>query len=81
MLKEGIKIIREVAGYFGDTTATGTNVSARIPIEQQIPYRGKKVEPTQDVMYACSFDMRFIFVMVRLEGTAKYSGILLRVHD
>lgn len=29
----------------------------------------KKMEPTQNVMCACSFDMRFTFVMTGCEGT------------
>ncbi|XP_056698511.1 protein ALP1-like [Spinacia oleracea] len=52
-----------------------THVSARVPLEQQIPYRGKKIEPTMNVMCACSFDMKFTFVMAGWEGTANDSRI------
>ncbi|KAG8387731.1 hypothetical protein BUALT_Bualt02G0051900 [Buddleja alternifolia] len=53
----------------------GTHIEACIPIPQQIPYRGKKVEPTQNVIAACSFDLCFTFVMCGWEGTANDSRI------
>ncbi|KAG8372299.1 hypothetical protein BUALT_Bualt12G0051800 [Buddleja alternifolia] len=53
----------------------GTHIEACIPIPQQIPYRGKKVEPTQNVIAACSFDLCFTFVMCGWEGTTNDSRI------
>ncbi|XP_056164068.1 uncharacterized protein LOC130137309 [Syzygium oleosum] len=50
--------------YFKDCVGAidGTHINASIPISQQIPYRGRKGSTTQNVMCACSFDMKFTFV-------------------
>ncbi|KAF7822113.1 protein ALP1-like [Senna tora] len=55
----------------------GTHISARVPVDKQIQYRGKKVDSTQNIMCACSFDMRFTFVMTGWEGTTNDSRIFL----
>ncbi|KAL5726030.1 hypothetical protein ACHQM5_009102 [Ranunculus cassubicifolius] len=47
----------------------GTHVSAHIPLASQVPFRGRK-GITQNVMAACSFDMRFTFVNAGWEGSA-----------
>lgn len=48
-----------------------------IPIEKQVPYRGKKGECMQNVLAACSFDMLFTFVIAGWERTAHDPRILL----
>ncbi|XP_021769643.1 uncharacterized protein LOC110733849 [Chenopodium quinoa] len=53
----------------------GTHVSARVPQDDQIPYRGKEKKSTMNVMCACSFDMKFTFVMAGWEGSANDSRI------
>lgn len=55
----------------------GAHISACIPKDEQIPYRGRKLEPTINVMCCCSFDMKFTFVMAGWEGTANDSMIFL----
>ncbi|XP_020253243.1 putative nuclease HARBI1 isoform X1 [Asparagus officinalis] len=55
----------------------GTHVSACVPQDSQVPYRGKKIVPTMNMMCACSFDMRFTFVMSGWEGSANDSRIFL----
>ncbi|XP_020272456.1 putative nuclease HARBI1 [Asparagus officinalis] len=55
----------------------GTHVSARVPVDDQILYRGKKIVPTMNIMCACSFDMRFTYVMSGWEGSANDSRIFL----
>ena len=48
----------------------GTYVRACISTENQIPFIGRKGVPTQNIMAACNFDMRFTFVWVGWEGNA-----------
>ena len=55
----------------------GTHVDARILQDQQITFCGRKINTTWNVMCACSFDMRFTFVMSGWEGTANDSRVLL----
>lgn len=52
----------------------GTHVSASVTVKDQIPYRGRKISVTQNVMCACSFDMRFTFVYAGWEGTPNDSS-------
>eukprot|EP00268_Persea_americana_P063836 TRINITY_DN8329_c0_g1_i5.p1 TRINITY_DN8329_c0_g1~~TRINITY_DN8329_c0_g1_i5.p1 ORF type:complete len:132 (-),score=10.98 TRINITY_DN8329_c0_g1_i5:75-416(-) len=65
--------------YFKDCVGVidGTLVNAVIPVENQVPYRGRKGECHQNVLAACSFDMLFTFVIAGSEGTAHDSCILL----
>ncbi|KAI3453559.1 hypothetical protein Pfo_010222 [Paulownia fortunei] len=53
----------------------GTHVHAIIPTNEQLAYRGRKGDCTQNIMVACSFDMRFTFVWAGWEGTAHDSRI------
>ncbi|XP_060961641.1 protein ALP1-like [Cannabis sativa] len=54
----------------------GTHISAHVPIDEQIPYRGRKVDTTQNVMCICSFDMKFTYVVAGWEGSANDARIL-----
>uniref|UniRef100_A0A2N9FH55 Uncharacterized protein n=1 Tax=Fagus sylvatica TaxID=28930 RepID=A0A2N9FH55_FAGSY len=65
--------------YFKDCVGAidGTHISAWVPSQLQIPYRGRKSMCTQNVMAVCDFDMRFTFVNAGWEGTAHDSKILL----
>ncbi|XP_042481044.1 uncharacterized protein LOC122061692 [Macadamia integrifolia] len=58
--------------YFKDCIGAidGTHVTAIVPKGKQIPYRGRKGITTQNVMCACSFDMKFTFVYAGWEGSA-----------
>ncbi|KAH7850954.1 hypothetical protein Vadar_005108 [Vaccinium darrowii] len=55
----------------------GTHISASVPASDQIPYRGKHTVTTQNVMAACSFDMRFTYVLSGWEGTTNDSMVFL----
>ena len=55
----------------------GTHIDACVSVNEQIPYRGKKTDPTQNVMCACSFDMRFTFVLTGWEGTANDARVFI----
>ena len=43
---------------------------ACISTENQIPFIERKGVPTQNIMAACNFDMRFTFVWAGWEGSA-----------
>ncbi|XP_062100418.1 uncharacterized protein LOC133806314 [Humulus lupulus] len=57
----------------------GTHVSAVAPALKQLAYRGRKVDVTQNVMAACTFNMMFIYVYAGWEGTTNDSRVLLDV--
>jgi hypothetical protein len=65
--------------YFKDCIGAidGTHVPVTISPSKQIPYIGRKGIPTQNVMAACDFDMRFTFVWAGWEGTAHDTRIFL----
>ncbi|XP_062104403.1 uncharacterized protein LOC133815601 [Humulus lupulus] len=55
----------------------GTHVSVVAPALKQLAYRGRKVNVTQNVMDACTFNMMFTYVYVGWEGTTNDSRVLL----
>ncbi|XP_062100461.1 protein ALP1-like [Humulus lupulus] len=55
----------------------GTHVIAVAPTLKQLAFRGRKVDVTQNVMVACSFNMMFTYVYAGWEGTANDSRVLL----
>ncbi|KAM6566134.1 protein ALP1-like [Cannabis sativa] len=55
----------------------GTHVSACVPQDKQVSYRGRKGVVTQNVLCACNFDMFFTFVSAGWEGTANDSRIFI----
>ena len=42
-------------------------------------YWGRKGYPTQNVLAACSFDLKFTYVLLGWEGTTSYSRIIKSV--
>ncbi|XP_059635140.1 uncharacterized protein LOC132277318 [Cornus florida] len=54
----------------------GTHVHANVPVDQQIPFRRRKGDTTQNVMAICDFDMMFTYVVAGWEGSANNSKIL-----
>ncbi|KAI8555192.1 hypothetical protein RHMOL_Rhmol05G0155700 [Rhododendron molle] len=55
----------------------GTLISAVVPHDQQIPYRGRgRGECYQNVLAICDFDMLFTFVRAGWEGVAHDSWVL-----
>ncbi|KAI3451701.1 hypothetical protein Pfo_008366 [Paulownia fortunei] len=57
----------------------GTHVHAIIPTNEQLAYRGRKGDCTQNIMAACLFDMRFTFVWAGWEETAHDSRMFNEV--
>ncbi|KAM6582817.1 hypothetical protein CsatB_009819 [Cannabis sativa] len=55
----------------------GTHVSACVPADKQVSYRGRKNVVTQNVLCACNFDMFFTFVSAGWEGTANDSRVFI----
>ncbi|KAL7232098.1 hypothetical protein ACSBR2_010169 [Camellia fascicularis] len=56
----------------------GTHIVVVTPKGDQMPYRGRKVNTTQNVMAACSFDMKFTFVYTGWEGSVHDSRIFVK---
>lgn len=54
----------------------GTHVRVKVSNEDASRYRGRKGYPTQNVLAACSFDLKFTYVLPGWEGTASDSRIM-----
>ena len=52
-------------------------MSVGVSIDKQASFRGKKIVTTQNVMYACDFDMMFTFVYAGWEGTINDACVFL----
>ena len=53
-----------------------THIRVKVPREDASRFRGRKDWPTQNVLAACSFDMKFTYVLPGWEGTASDSRII-----
>ena len=49
---------------------------ARVPRHMQQAFRGRHMHPTQNVMAAVSFDLKFTYVLAGWEGSAHDALIL-----
>ena len=54
---------------------------ARVPRHMQQTFKGRKHNPTQNVMAAVDFDLKFIYVLVGWEGSAHDALILANAID
>ncbi|XP_028078485.1 uncharacterized protein LOC114280326 [Camellia sinensis] len=54
----------------------GTHIAGHAPASKRTSYRGRKVALTQNVLAACSFDLKFTFVYPGWEGSATDSRVL-----
>ncbi|XP_060188606.1 uncharacterized protein LOC132617582 [Lycium barbarum] len=54
----------------------GTHVRVKVSQSEAPKYRGRKDYPTQNVLAACSFDLKFTYVLAGWEGTASDSRIM-----
>ncbi|XP_059658630.1 uncharacterized protein LOC132304951 [Cornus florida] len=54
----------------------GTHVRVRVSNEDALRYRGRKNYPTINVLAACSFDMKFTYVLLGWEGTTSDSRVM-----
>jgi len=41
----------------------GTHIAANVPLEEQARYRNRKQVISQNVLVACTFDMKFTYVL------------------
>ncbi|XP_059627698.1 uncharacterized protein LOC132270539 [Cornus florida] len=64
--------------YFKNCVGTidGTHVRVRVPTEDAPRYRGRTNFPTTNVLAACSFDLRFTYVLPGWEGTVSDSRVI-----
>ncbi|XP_066376448.1 protein ALP1-like isoform X2 [Miscanthus floridulus] len=64
--------------YFKDCIGAidGTHVFAKVPAKMQAAFRGRKNAPTQNVLAAVSFDLKFTYVLAGWEGSAHDATIL-----
>ena len=53
-----------------------THIAAIVPVESQTAFRNHKGFISQNVLAACSFDMRFHYVLAGWEGSAEDSLVL-----
>ncbi|GKE01207.1 putative nuclease HARBI1, partial [Tanacetum coccineum] len=56
----------------------GTHVQVRVPNRDAPRYRGRKGYPTINVLVACTFDLKFTYVLSGWEGTTSDSRIVDR---
>jgi hypothetical protein len=54
----------------------GTHIHARVPRKMQAAFRGRKHCPTQNVLAAIDFDLKFTYVLAGWEGSAHDATIL-----
>ncbi|KAL7598542.1 uncharacterized protein LOC111904800 [Lactuca sativa] len=54
----------------------GTHVRVHVPNRDAPRYRGRKGYPTINVLAACTFDLKFTYVLTSWEGTASDSRII-----
>jgi hypothetical protein len=54
---------------------------ARVPRHTQQAFRGRKSNPTQNVMAAISFDLKFTYVLAGWDGSAHDALILADANE
>ncbi|KAG6481767.1 hypothetical protein ZIOFF_058388 [Zingiber officinale] len=64
--------------YFKDCVGAldGTHIRVKVSDEDAPRYRGRKDWPTTNVLAACSFDLKFTYILSGWEGTASDSRIV-----
>ncbi|XP_033128661.1 uncharacterized protein LOC117125892 [Brassica rapa] len=64
--------------YFKDCIGAldGTHISVRPPSHNGEAYRGRKQEPTMNVLAICNFNMKFIYAYVGVPGRAHDTKVL-----
>ncbi|KAL2460913.1 putative harbinger transposase-derived nuclease [Abeliophyllum distichum] len=55
----------------------GTHIATNVPVDDQARYRNRKQVISQNILVACTFDMKFTYVLAGWEGSA-HDGRLLR---
>ena len=61
--------------YFGDCIGAidGTHIPVFVPERRHAPYRNRKGEISQNVLAACSFDFKFVYILSGWEGSTSDS--------
>ncbi|KAJ0097684.1 hypothetical protein Patl1_27645 [Pistacia atlantica] len=54
----------------------GTHIRVKVPVVHVARYRGKKEYTTMNVLVACTFDLKFTYVLNGWEGTTFDSRIM-----
>ncbi|KAJ4819706.1 nuclease [Rhynchospora pubera] len=54
----------------------GTHIRVKVPANEARRYRSRKQFPTQNILVACSFDLKFKYVLAGWEGSAHDSTVL-----
>ncbi|KAG8376305.1 hypothetical protein BUALT_Bualt09G0049500 [Buddleja alternifolia] len=73
--------------YFKDCVGAidGSHFRVKVSSSDAPRYRGRKSDPTQNVLAACTFDLKFTYILSGWEGSASDSRILKdalsRAHD
>ncbi|XP_075096191.1 uncharacterized protein LOC142174308 [Nicotiana tabacum] len=57
-------------------TIDGTHIRVKVSQREAPRYRGRKDYPTQNVLAACTFNLKFTYVLAGWEGTASDSRIM-----
>ncbi|XP_060205092.1 uncharacterized protein LOC132632956 isoform X1 [Lycium barbarum] len=81
---DGSQVPSEIASnqrfypYFKDFIGAidGTHIRAKVSQDEPPKYRGRKYYPTQNILAACTFDLKFTYVLAGWEGTASDSRIM-----
>jgi hypothetical protein len=55
----------------------GTHIYARVTAKMQAAFRGRKHYPTQNVLAAIDFDLKFTYMLAGWEGSAHDATILV----
>ena len=61
--------------YFRDSLGAidGTHIPVFVPEEKRAPYRNRKGLVSQNVLAACSFEFKFVYILSGWEGSASDS--------
>ncbi|CAK8541444.1 unnamed protein product [Lathyrus sativus] len=64
--------------YFKDCVGAidGTHIRVKVSAKDAPRYRGRKDYPTQNILAACTFDLKFTYVLAGWEGSASDSRII-----
>ncbi|XP_058740988.1 uncharacterized protein LOC131613326 [Vicia villosa] len=64
--------------YFKDCVGAidGTHIRVKVSAKDAPRYRGRKDYPTQNVLAACTFDLKFTYVLAGWEGSSSDSRII-----
>lgn len=72
-----IKASSRFSRYFGGCIGAldGTHIPAHVPESRRTAYRNRKNQLSQNVLAACDFDLKFIYVHPGWEGSAADSRV------